>query len=233
MKKRVFFMCAVVAMLVACGDKEAKTAAIEGAEADVIMLPDSTECVKSGDVVYVDMDAMFKSSKIYLKEGKPLEERLQAYEKKAIEAQEDLAKREQGLVYEQNRLQQDGAKLQSDYQKGLITTLNAQTKSEELEKRARNIEASMAALQKSIQQEGEKLQQEEQQLAEESAVLQNRFTDLLQKAISEINADGRYKMIVNSMMVIDAADGLNISSLVLSKIDELYEAGALTESVAE
>ena len=86
---------------------------------------------------------------------------------------------------------------------------------------------------KSIQQEGEKLQQEEQQLAEESAVLQNRFTDLLQKAIGEINADGRYKMIVNSMMVIDAADGLNISSLVLSKIDELYEAGALTESVAE
>ena len=73
------------------------------------------------------------------------------------------------------------------------------------------------------------MQQEEQVLAEESAVLENRFRALLQDALKEINADGRYKMIVNSMMVIDAVEGLDISSLVLAKIDELYEKGATAE----
>jgi outer membrane protein len=85
-------------------------------------------------------------------------------------------------------------------------------------------------LQKQFEQEAATLQKEEQELAEANAVLQNRFTELVKLAIDEVNADGRYKMIVNSMMVIDAAEGLNISSLVLAKVDELYAKGAvLTE----
>lgn len=233
MKKTLLFACAIAAMLVSCGDKEAKSTTATGTSEEVVVLPDSTECVKSGDIVYIDLDAMFKSSKIFLNEGKPLEERVQAYQQKVAAAQEEWAKREQGLAYEQNKLQQDGAKLQSDYQKGLITTLNAQTKSQELEKRSQNLQANIASFQKKTQEEGEALQLEDQQLGEEYVVLENRFSELVKKAIDEINADGRYKMIVNSMMVVDAADGLNISSLVLAKIDELYEAGALTETKAE
>ena len=222
-------MCAVVAMLVACGDKEAKTAPIEGAEADVIMLPDSTECVKSGDVVYVDMDAMFKSSKIFAAEGKPLEAKVEAFQKKMVEKQEELTQLGQSLAYEESRIGQESNKLQSDYSKGLITTMNAQAKSQELEKRAQNLQANAAAYQQKQQKATEELQAEEQALAEEHAVLENRFAELLKLAIEDINADGRYKMIVNSMVVVDAADGLNISSLVLAKIDELYEAGAVTQ----
>ncbi len=233
MKKTLLFACAIAAMLVSCGDKEAKSTTATGTSEEVVVLPDSTECVKSGDIVYIDLDAMFKSSKIFLNEGKPLEERVQAYQQKVAAAQEEWAKREQGLAYEQNKLQQDGAKLQSDYQKGLITTLNAQTKSQELEKRSQNLQANIASFQKKTQEEGEALQLEDQQLGEEYVVLENRFSELVKKAIDEINADGRYKMIVNSMMVVDSADGLNISSLVLAKIDELYEAGALTETTAE
>ncbi len=229
MKKTFLFACAIAAMMVSCGNSEAKSGDMsEGAE-ETIVLSDSTQCVKSADVVYVDLDAMFKSSKIFAKEGQPLQEKMEAFQKKMIEKQDELAKTEQGLVYEQNKISQDGAKLQSDYQKGLITTLNAQTKGEQLEKRAQNLQSNMAALQKRVQQESEKLQKEEQALAEENMVLENRFRELLQQAIAEINADGRYKMIVNSMMVVDAADGLNISSLVLAKIDELYEKGVLTE----
>lgn len=229
MKKTFLFACAIAAMMVSCGNTEAKSGdTSEGAE-ETIVLSDSTQCVTSADVVYVDLDAMFKSSKIFAKEGQPLQEKMEAFQKKMIEKQDELAKTEQGLVYEQNKISQDGAKLQSDYQKGLITTLNAQTKGEQLEKRAQNLQSNMAALQKRVQQESEKLQKEEQALAEENMVLENRFRELLQQAIAEINADGRYKMIVNSMMVVDAADGLNISSLVLAKIDELYEKGVLTE----
>ena len=229
MKKTLLFTFAIAAMLVSCGDKEAKTTdASENIDENVV-LADSIECVKSADVVYVNLDAMFKSSKLYIKEGQPLEKRVEEFQKSMLSKQEDLAKREQGLAYEQNKIQQEGQKLQEDYQKGLITTLNAQTKSEQLEKRAQNLQASVAALQKQAQQDAEKLQQEEQVLAEESAVLENRFRALLQDALKEINADGRYKMIVNSMMVIDAVEGLDISSLVLAKIDELYEKGATAE----
>lgn len=228
MKKTLLFAFAMAAMLVSCGDKESKaTDAVETKEEEKIVLPDSTECVKSAEVVYVDLDAMFKSSKIYTKEGKPLEEKIEAFQKKMIEKQEDFAKREQGLVYEQNKIAQEGQKLNSDYQKGLITTLTAQTKGEQLEKRAQNAQANAAALQKQFEQEAEVLQKEEKELAEANAVLQNRFTELVKLAIDEVNADGRYKMIVNSMMVIDAADGLNISSLVLNKVDELYDKGAV------
>lgn len=231
MKKTLLFACAIAAMLVSCGDKETKTTdATETKEAETIVLPDSTECVKSAEVVYVDLDAMFKSSKIYAKEGKSLEEKIEAFQKKMIQKQEDFDKRQQGLVYEQNKIQQEGQKLNSDYQKGLITTLTAQTKGEQLEKRAQNAQANAAALQKQFEQEAATLQKEEQELAEANAVLQNRFTELVKLAIDEVNADGRYKMIVNSMMVIDAAEGLNISSLVLAKVDELYAKGAvLTE----
>ena len=65
---------------------------------------------------------------------------------------------------------------------------------------------------------------EEQQLAEEQMVLMNKFQDLTRRAIAEINADGRYKMILNAVSVVDADPTLNISDLVLKKVDELYAA---------
>lgn len=223
------FACVAAAMLVSCGGNDGVSNTASEAGEEKVILSDSTQCVKSAEVVYVDLDAMFKSSKIFAKEGKPLEKRIEDFQKKMVSKQEDLAKREQGLAYEQNKVQQEYQKLQSDYQKGLITTLNAQSKGEQLEKRAQNAQASLAALQKQAQQDAEALQKEEQSLMEENVVLENRFRELLNKALKDVNADGRYKMIVNSMMVVDAAEGLNISSLVLSKIDELYEKGALTE----
>lgn len=224
MKKTLLFVCATAAMLVSCGGGESNNNDATTEAQETVDLSDSTACVKSTEVVYVNLDAMFQSSKLFEAEGKPLDEKVKAYQNKAMKAQEDMEKREEGLAYEQKKLQQDEAKLNSDYQKGLITTLNAQAKGKELETRAKNFEANVAAHQKLVQQEAEKLQKEEQQLAEESAVLQNRFTDYIKKALDIVNADGRYKMIINSMMVVDAADGHDISSLVLAEVDKLYEA---------
>ena len=82
-------------------------------------------------------------------------------------------------------------------------------------------------MQTTAQKEGEQLAKDEQALAEEQIVLMNRFQELTRKALEEINADKRYKMILNAASVIDADPSLNISSLVLQKVDELYEAGAL------
>ena len=75
-----------------------------------------------------------------------------------------------------------------------------------------------------MQSEAQTLQTEEQALAEEQMVLMNKFQNLTRRAIAEINADGRYKMILNAVSVVDADPTLNISDLVLKKVDELYAA---------
>ena len=85
----------------------------------------------------------------------------------------------------------------------------------------------MTALQTTVQSEGAKLQTEEQALAEEQVVLMNRFQELARQAINTINADRRYKMIINAVSVVDADPTLNISDLVLKQVDELYAAGTL------
>ena len=54
--------------------------------------------------------------------------------------------------------------------------------------------------------------------------IMNRFKDLVNKAIEEVNADRRYKMIINAVSVVDANPELNISDLVLERVDALYEA---------
>jgi valyl-tRNA synthetase len=63
--------------------------------------------------------------------------------------------------------------------------------------------------------------------SDNNAISVEWFKHTLSKAISEINADRRYKMIVNAVSVVDADPTLNISDLVLQKVDELYTAGAL------
>lgn len=100
--------------------------------------------------------------------------------------------------------------LQEKYQKGLITTIEAQRKEQDLQKR-------IAAYQESAQKQLRALE-------EENMVFQNRMGDLMQRAIDEINADGAYKMIVNATALLDAAEELDITSIVLDKVNALYAA---------
>ena len=152
-----------------------------------------------GDVVYVQVEAVLADSEIFKTEGVALRD-------KTEKAQKGWASKEQ-------KLQNEMVALQEKYQKGLITTRDAQQKEQDLQKRALSYQESA--------------QKEAKQLEEENVVFNNRMNDLLARAIAEINADKRYKMILNAASVIDADPSLNISSLVLEKVDELYAAGAL------
>lgn len=224
MKKTLLFALTAAAMLVSCGGADKKAEAVE-------VVSDSTEvaiveCVASGDVVYIDLDYIMASSKLYAAEGAALEQKMASFQQKMTTAQESWAKKEQGLAAEYNKLQRDAAKLQEDYSKGLITTLNAQQKQEELQKKGDSIQARMSNLESSVQSEAATLQTEEQQLAEEQMVLMNKFQELTRRAIADINADKRYKMILNAVSVVDADPSLNISQLILAKVDELYESPA-------
>ena len=163
-----------------------------------------TEAAIEGDLAYVRVDYVFAQSEIYKTEGVALQS-------KTEKAQQRWAKKEQDL-------QKKAAQLQEKYQKGLITTLNAQKESEAIEKQ-------LAAFQTNTQKEA-------QTLEEENFVFNNRMNDIVMRAIKEINADRQFKMIVNATALLDAAESIDLSEKVLAKVNELY-AQEKSEKAAE
>lgn len=156
----------------------------------------TTEATPS-DVAYVDVDQVVADSEIFKTEGKALQE-------KTEKTQQKLANRERNL---NNEMQQ----LNEKYQKGLITTRDAETKMQELQKRAASWQNSA---QKSMKE-----------LEEENFVFQNRLKDLVSRAIQEINANNKFKMVINkNMALLEADTTLDISNAVLVKMNELYKA---------
>ena len=101
------------------------------------------------------------------------------------------------------------------FQKGLITSRDAQAQQESLQKRA-------ASYQNNAQKEA-------QSLDEENYVFTNRAQDLLNRAVQQINADRKYKLIINASALIDADTTLNITPAVLQKVNELYAADKKAE----
>ena len=224
MKKSLLSILAMSLMMVSCGGAKNQNAAeATTPEADAAEV-NGMECVASGDVVFIDLDYILAASQFNAKEGVALETKMQEFQQKSITAQENWKKKEQNLANEYSKLQSDAAKLEADYAKGLITTLNAQKKQEEIQTKANSIQTRMNNFQATVQKEGQELQVEEQNLNEEYVVLMNRFKDMVNKAIEEINADRRYKMIINAVSVVDANPELNISDLVLERVDALYAA---------
>lgn len=207
--------------MVSCGGVKSENKVSELVDATEVQ---GVECVASGDVVFIDLDYIMAASTFYANEGVALETKMQNFQQKSSTTQENWTKKEQSLANEYNKLQTEAAKLEEDYAKGLITTLNAQKKQEEIQTKANSIQTKMNNFQATVQKEGQELQVEEQNLNEEYMVLMNRFKDLVNKAIEEVNADRRYKMIINAVSVVDANPELNISDLVLERVDALYEA---------
>ena len=185
--KKIFIVA--LAFLAVVGCKENKNNAETTAQT-------ATEVAVQGDLAFVNVDYVFAESDIFKSEGIALRD-------KTEKAQQKWAKKEQGLQNEINQLAEK-------YQKGLITTRNAQEKEQELQQRA-------AALQAAAQKEGKELE-------EESIVFQNRMNDILMRAIQEINGDKKYKMIVSITALLDADESLNITEQVLEKVNALYAA---------
>ena len=187
MKKMLFTALVAACAMTACGTKTTETAA--AAE-------EATREIGSSDIAYVQVEAVLAQCDLFLNEGKALQEKTQ-------KAQKSWAQKEQNL-------QSEAAQLQEKYQKGLITTNDAQAQQQSIEKR-------VAAYQSSAQKEA-------QALDEENFVFTNRAQDLLHRAVQDINAGKKYKLIINSTALIDADTPLNITPAVLAKVNELYAA---------
>ncbi|MCR2030934.1 OmpH family outer membrane protein [Alistipes timonensis] len=193
MKKTLFPALAAALVLAACGTK---TAEQTGDAAEAV-----AQQVISSDIAYVQVEAVLAQCDLYKTEGVALQE-------KTEKAQKSWAQREKGL-------QAEAAQLQEKYQKGLITSRDAQTQQENIQKKAESYQANA--------------QKEAQTLDEENYVFTNRAQDLLQRAVQEINADKKYKLIINATALIDADTTLNITPAVLAKVNELYAADKKAE----
>ena len=193
MKKTLFPALAAALVLAACGTKTAEQTATAAATV--------AQQVVSSDIAYVQVEAVLAQSDLYKTEGAALQE-------KTEKAQKSWAQREKGL-------QAEAAQLQEKYQKGLITSRDAQTQQENIQKKAASYQTNA--------------QKEAQTLDEENYVFTNRAQDLLQRAVQEINADKKYKLIINATALIDADTTLNITPVVLAKVNELYAADKKAE----
>lgn len=185
--KKLTVIAFAFAALVGCKQAPKAEGGIDGTNLDQIV---------NGGVAYVQVDAVLAQSDMSQSEGKALRE-------KTEKTQDSWAKKERNL---QNEI---GA-LNEKYQKGLITTRDAQEQQEKLQARA--VSYQNAA------------QKEAKELEEENAVFQNRMLDLLQRTIQEINSDRKYTMIINASALLDADTTLDISAKVLEKFNELYKA---------
>lgn len=188
MKKLIFTVLAA-ATLAACGTKPAETTAAAEAEG-------TTRELGASDIAYVQVEAVLAQCDLYTNEGAALQEKTQ-------KAQNSWAQKEKAL-------QAEAAQLQEKFDKGLITSRDAQAQQESLQKRAATYQANA--------------QKEAQALDEENYVFTNRAQDLVRRAIEAINGDKRYKMIVNASALLDADTTLNITPAVLAKVNELYAA---------
>lgn len=195
MKKTLFPLLAAALVMTACDSKTTDQAADAQAQTEAVAT------VGAGDIAYVQVEAVLAQCDLYLNEGKALQE-------KTEKAQKSWAQREQSL-------QAEAAQLQEKYQKGLITSRDAQAQQESIQKRVASYQTNA--------------QKEAQTLDEENYVFTNRAQDLLHRAVQEINADKRYKFIINASALIDADTTLNITSVVLKKVNELYAADKKAE----
>ena len=186
--KKVLFAALALVFAASCNNTPKTTATDATAQAQ-------TEAVSS-EIVFVRTDAVFAESEIFKTEGVALQA-------KNEKTQKALAEKEQ-------KLQNEMVQLQEKYQKGLITTIEAQRKEQDIQKRVASYQ--------------ETAQKQLRALEEENIVFQNRMGDLMQRAIDELNADGAYKMIVNASALLDASADLDITELVLAKVNELYAA---------
>ena len=193
MKKTLFPALAAALVLAACGTKTAEQTATA---AETV-----AQQVVSSDIAYVQVEAVLAQCDLYKTEGAALQE-------KTEKAPKSWAQREKGL-------QAEAAQLQEKYQKGLITSRDAQTQQENIQKKAASYQTNA--------------QKEAQTLDEENYVFTNRAQDLLQRAVQEINADKKYKLIINATALIDADTTLNITPVVLAKVNELYAADKKAE----
>ncbi len=159
---------------------------------------DSSATKYSGEIAYVRMDSLMSSYGLYI-------DKSAEFTKKQEKAQKELESKMRSLEAQVNDFQEKA-------QKGLITTYQARTKQEELQKKEQQIYTYR-----------DKVLTE---LAGEEAVISAEISEAIMSYLKEYNQAKRYSMILQSMAgnpVILADPALDITAEVLAGLNARYE----------
>ena len=157
MKKMLFTALVAACAMTACGTKTTETATAEEVAREV----------GSSDIAYVQVEAVLAQCDLFLNEGAALQEKTQ-------KAQKSWAQKEQNL-------QAEAAQLQEKYQKGLITTNDAQAQQQSIEKR-------VASYQSSAQKEAQALDEENYVFINATALIDADSTlDITPAVLAKVN----------------------------------------------
>lgn len=151
----------------------------------------------SGKIVYVNTDSLISKYNLYI-------DRFDELEKKSKQIETNLASKTASL-------EKDIISFQEKVQKSLVTRLQAQALEEDLQKK-----------QQELLEYRDKVVGE---LAEEESVLFNQIQHNLMEYLRELNADGRYDMIISSTSsapVLMANPALDITNEVLEGLNKKY-----------
>lgn len=186
--KKTLLVAMMALAFVACKN-EKKQVEAEAQPADV-------EVAAAADYAFVDTDYVLSNSEIYKTEGVALRDKNEKSQKK-------LAQREQNL-------QKEMQELNNKYQRGLITTRDAEEQSKALQDKAAKFQSSA--------------EKQMKELEEEAIVFQNRLQDLITRAVKQVNPDKKYKFVIQRSALLDADEAYDITNQVLAAMNELYAA---------
>ncbi len=159
---------------------------------------DSSAIKYSGEIAFVRMDSLMSSYGLYIDKGAE-------FTKKQEKAQKELESKMRSLEAQVNDFQEKA-------QKGLITTYQARTKQEELQKKEQQIYTYR--------------DQVLTELAGEEAVISAEISEAIMSYLKEYNQTKRYSMILQSMAgnpVILADPALDITAEVIAGLNARYE----------
>jgi len=191
------FAIAIVLILVV---KSKKSESAVPAPAATITVIDSlgNAVVQQFPIAYIVLDSLMRNYDYFAKREKEY----------SAAAERESAK----LQAQMEQLQQDMYNLQTQHQKGLITTRDAEAKSADLQKRYEN-------LMKTQQKKEVEFQQKEMAITKE-------LRDSVEVAIGVFNHDNRFKIVLNNVFnsnVLYAEEQLNITEPVLKLLNERYK----------
>ncbi len=153
----------------------------------------------TGKIAYVRMDSLMSGYGLYI-------DLSSEFAKKQDKAQRELESKARSLEAQVRDFQEKA-------QKGLITTYQARTKQEELQKKEQQIVTYR--------------ENKFRELAEEEAVIAQQISSAILDYLKEYNEEKQYSMIMQSMAgnpVIIADPSMDITAEVLAELNKRYEA---------
>jgi outer membrane protein len=186
-------LLAIALLLVACGNNP------ENKGADV-QAPESTGSeqvveTKIAEIAFVRIDSVAQNYDFYV-------DLRREFEKKAKKMDAEFQSKA-------NALQNDYKAFQEKYEKMLLTNSQVEEQSQRLEQRRRDLqEVELPKIQRV--------------LAEEEAVLNRQVMDAIQTYVDKYNAEKKYALILNAAIVVTGSRSMDITSEILTGLNQEY-----------